>query len=83
MNKKIDLTGAAWFKSSYSTGSQNCVEVAFIKSSYSNCGDNCVEVASTGPAILLRDSKAPALGTLTLPALAFTTFIRSLGTPQN
>lgn len=40
-------------KSSYSTGHENCVEVApiltFHKSSYSGHGDNCVEVAQVAP----------------------------------
>lgn len=36
-----------WFKSSYSGGDNDCVEVAhlFRTSSYSTAADNCVEVA--------------------------------------
>ncbi|GAQ54439.1 DUF397 domain-containing protein [Streptomyces acidiscabies] len=30
MNKKIDLTDAAWVKSDLSNGGANCLEVAFI-----------------------------------------------------
>lgn len=41
-------------KSSYSSGGENCVEVApiltFHKSSYSSGGDNCVEIAQVSPA---------------------------------
>src|SRR6266568_5081153 len=47
----MDLTGATWRKSSYST-STNCVDVALVgvtwrKSSHS-AADNCVEVALAG-----------------------------------
>ena len=34
------------------------------KSSYSINSANCVELADSGPAILMRDSKYPALGHL-------------------
>ncbi|MEU6475389.1 DUF397 domain-containing protein [Streptomyces sp. NPDC047017] len=51
----------AWFKSSYSSGSQgDCVEVAlsWLKSSHSSAsGDDCVEVATCPAAIHIRDSK--------------------------
>ncbi|UIX34695.1 DUF397 domain-containing protein [Streptomyces sp. GQFP] len=30
MNKKVDLTNAAWVKSDLSNGGDNCLEVAFI-----------------------------------------------------
>ncbi|WP_431033885.1 DUF397 domain-containing protein [Streptomyces sp. P6-2-1] len=30
MNKKVDLTNAAWAKSELSNGSDNCLEVAFV-----------------------------------------------------
>ena len=67
----MDLTHAAWRKSSYSnTESGNCVEVAaWRKSSYSSPqGDDCVEVASSSAAgVAVRDSKDPSG-----PALAFT-----------
>ncbi|QOV36215.1 DUF397 domain-containing protein [Streptomyces ferrugineus] len=47
------------------------------KSSYSGAGDgnSCVEVANTDTHIAIRDSKAPAYGTLTLPAGAFAAFL--------
>ncbi|WP_083898106.1 DUF397 domain-containing protein [Nocardia vinacea] len=40
----IDLSGARWFKSSRSSGSQDCVEVAFLD----------------GNVVGVRDSKNPA-----------------------
>ncbi|GHJ34478.1 DUF397 domain-containing protein [Streptomyces sp. TS71-3] len=56
---RVDLLDAQWFKSSYSNGNGNCVEVAFIKSSYSNGNGECVEVARLGDAVAMRDSKQP------------------------
>ncbi|MEV0342880.1 DUF397 domain-containing protein [Nocardia sp. NPDC050713] len=44
----VDLSGAEWFKSSYSGGGQDCVEVAFV--------DDAVGVRDsknpTGPALV-------------------------------
>lgn len=40
----VDLSGAQWFKSSYSSGSQECVEVAHLR----------------GGQVGVRDSKNPA-----------------------
>ncbi|MFD5253609.1 DUF397 domain-containing protein [Streptomyces bobili] len=53
------------------------------KSSYSGSGDGnaCVEIAVHGPCISVRDSKAPARATVTFPASAFTTFVRTLKSP--
>ncbi|MER7051655.1 MULTISPECIES: DUF397 domain-containing protein [unclassified Streptomyces] len=31
MNKKVDLTNAAWVKSDLSDGGDNCLEVAFVE----------------------------------------------------
>ncbi|MFB7494220.1 DUF397 domain-containing protein [Streptomyces sp. NPDC056161] len=47
------------------------------KSSYSGGGDGnaCVEIATRPTHIAIRDSKDPAVGTLALPAEAFTAFI--------
>ena len=60
-----------WRKSSYSSGTGNCVEVAFAdwhKSSHSDGTGNCVEVASVGSVVGVRDSKQHGRG----PILEFT-----------
>lgn len=50
------------------------------KSSYSGSGDgnNCVEIANLFSQVAIRDSKAPAQGTLSFPAGPFTAFISNL-----
>ncbi|MFE1261815.1 DUF397 domain-containing protein [Streptomyces albogriseolus] len=50
------------------------------KSSYSGSGDGnaCVEVAPRSTRTAIRDSKAPARGTLTVPAPAFAAFVDAL-----
>ncbi|MGW0992688.1 DUF397 domain-containing protein [Streptomyces sp. NPDC002523] len=53
----------AWQKSSYSGGGE---------------GNACVEVANRRTHIAIRDSKAPARATLTVPTTAFTPFIEAL-----
>jgi uncharacterized protein DUF397 len=68
----VEVTGAVWRKSSYSSGNGGaCVEVSPLwrKSSYSSAnGGNCVEVARDMPAaVAVRDSKDPEG-----PKLAFT-----------
>jgi hypothetical protein len=67
----MELRGATWRKSSYSSnGGNTCVEVAAVwrKSSYSsNGGATCVEAAVLGPAVAVRDSIDPDG-----PRLAFT-----------
>ncbi|MEU0426676.1 DUF397 domain-containing protein [Streptomyces canus] len=52
-----------WRKSTYSDGGE---------------GDTCVEIAAAGPRIAVRDSKAPARATLSIPAPAFTALIDHL-----
>ncbi|SDM69497.1 protein of unknown function [Streptomyces sp. cf386] len=58
-----DASELAWFKSSYSGGTDgnSCVEVAldWFKSSYSSGtdGESCVEIATTPATIHVRDSK--------------------------
>jgi U3 small nucleolar ribonucleoprotein component len=60
-----DASELAWFKSSYSSGSEgdSCVEVAldWFKSSYSDGpdGNSCVEIAVAPRTIHVRDSKYP------------------------
>jgi hypothetical protein len=51
----VDLTGARWRKSSFSSGGGD---------------DNCVEIAFVGPAAAVRDSKNPGGPVLILPASA-------------
>ncbi|MGW1803727.1 DUF397 domain-containing protein [Streptomyces sp. NPDC002078] len=50
------------------------------KSSYSGPGDGneCVEIANTRTRVAIRDSKDPAVGTLTVPAGSFALFIGAL-----
>jgi hypothetical protein len=52
-----------WRKSSYSGGGE---------------GNNCVEIANRHTRIAIRDSKAPADGTLSFPTGAFTAFADAL-----
>jgi hypothetical protein len=66
----LDLSRAAWRKSTYSNNGGNCVEVAaaWRKSTYSGNGGNCIEVALSRPDVIaVRDSKDPDG-----PKLAFT-----------
>jgi hypothetical protein len=71
----------AWFKSSYSSGSEgdSCVEVAldWSKSSYSSSseGDSCVEIATTPGTIHVRDSKHTAGPQLALAPEAWADFV--------
>lgn len=44
----MDLSGARWFKSSYSGGNDNCVEIAYLD----------------GGMVGVRDSKNPGAGAL-------------------
>ncbi|MET7477474.1 DUF397 domain-containing protein [Streptomyces sp. NPDC005648] len=86
MESNPDVTRVQWRKSSYSGSSGGeCVEcaplgsAAWRKSSYSgSSGGDCVEVADLTPHIAVRDSKRPALGTLTLTPRAFTAFVESV-----
>ena len=50
------------------------------KSSYSGGGDgnNCVEIAPSDSRIVIRDSKAPAGATLSVPVGAFAAFLEGL-----
>ncbi|MYX25215.1 DUF397 domain-containing protein [Streptomyces sp. SID8381] len=52
-----------WRKSSYSSGGD---------------GDTCVEIASLPAHVAIRDSKAPARGTLSVPTASFAAFIGSV-----
>lgn len=54
---------AQWKKSSFSGGGE---------------GNDCVEIANLHTRVAIRDSKAPAQGTLSFPAAPFTAFISNL-----
>jgi hypothetical protein len=80
----VELSQAAWRKSSRSGGGDNanCVEVAFTdarwrKSSRSGSGtnDNCVEVAFVGAAVAVRDSKEPDGAKLAFSPQAWSAFL--------
>jgi hypothetical protein len=49
MTVSVDLTGAKWFKSSRSSGSKDCVEVAFLYGGQVGVRDS---KNSTGPALV-------------------------------
>lgn len=85
----IDLSTAAWRKSTYSNGDGgDCVEVAeafpgaaqWRKSTYSNgSGGDCVEVCDAHTGVVpVRDSKVPSGPVLTVPAPAWTSFVSAL-----
>lgn len=62
---------ASWRKSSYSSGTGNCVEVALPRwrtSSHSDGTGNCVEVAGADCLVAVRDTKQGGRG----PMLEFT-----------
>ncbi|CAM3631106.1 hypothetical protein GCM10009799_48870 [Nocardiopsis rhodophaea] len=70
-------------KSSYSTGQDNCVEVAqipptFRTSSYSTSQNNCVAVADLLTGAAIRDSKHPELGHLAIGTAEWVAFTRCI-----
>ncbi|MEU2395569.1 DUF397 domain-containing protein [Streptomyces sp. NPDC007369] len=75
------LSALTWTKSSYSTNDgPACVEVAWTKSSYSASDSNdCVEVAHLPGTILVRDSKVPDGGRLSLSPAAWAGFVAAAG----
>jgi hypothetical protein len=67
-----------WRKSSYSTSTGNCVEIArtaWRKSSYSTGTGNCVEIRIV-EGVAVRHSKHPSAGTITFPLDAWAAFVR-------
>ncbi|MEU9749473.1 DUF397 domain-containing protein [Streptomyces niveus] len=57
----------------------NTTQLTWFKSSYSGSdGDNCVEVAAQPHAVLVRDSKDPHVGRLTLTPTAWAAFTAHL-----
>jgi hypothetical protein len=71
-----DCVEVGWRKSTYSADTANCVEV-WRKSSRSLDNGTCVEVAAPGP-VLLRDSKDPDGGQLTVTRAAWAAFVAGL-----
>lgn len=55
-----------WRRSSYSANGGDCVEVGWRTSTYSANGGTCVEVKTAPAQILVRDSKSPRTGTLSV-----------------
>ncbi|MEU5214924.1 DUF397 domain-containing protein [Streptomyces sp. NPDC020807] len=74
-----DASELAWFKSSYSSGTdgESCIEVAWRKSSYSGGtdGDSCVEIATTPATVHVRDSKNIGGPQLALTPTAWAGFV--------
>jgi hypothetical protein len=58
----VDLAGARWRKSSYSTGN-------------GGGNDSCVEIAHVGPITAIRDSKNASGPALALPAASWRDFL--------
>ncbi|MBD0740351.1 DUF397 domain-containing protein [Streptomyces sp. CBMA29] len=79
----MNTSDLAWFKSSYSSGSQgDCVEVAasWHKSSYSGSeGDNCVEVSACPSTVHVRDSKDKEGPQLAFSPAQWADFLRFAG----
>ncbi|MGW0737303.1 DUF397 domain-containing protein [Streptomyces sp. NPDC002851] len=63
MDRKLELAGATWRKSSYS----------------GDTGGDCVEVAELNPCVAVRDSKNPGAGRLTVRTAAFAAFVAAAG----
>jgi nitrite reductase/ring-hydroxylating ferredoxin subunit len=59
-----DTVYTGWHKSSFSSNSGNCVEVAagWHKSSFSSASGNCVEVGGTAYFVAVRDTKQHGSG---------------------
>jgi len=71
------MSELVFFKSSYSSGSGNCVEAAFRKSSYSLCQTECVEVADLPTGTAIRDTQNRELGHLDIPRAEWAAFLRT------
>ncbi|GAA1667829.1 DUF397 domain-containing protein [Streptomyces yatensis] len=70
MNTALDLSGAEWVKSSYSSGDEGqCVEFA-------------PSIATTAGVVPVRDSKHPAGPALVFPVEAWDTFTTALRTGE-
>ncbi|MBE3001502.1 DUF397 domain-containing protein [Nocardiopsis sp. HNM0947] len=52
-------------------------------SSYSGAGKECVEVADNAGGALVRDSKQPEQGHITIPSHGWNTFLTALKAPRS
>lgn len=79
----MEFGDALWRKSSFSSETEACVEIAYPdwrKSSFSSEGEACVEIAYTAAAAVgIRDSKYPAGGRLTVSHAALRQLVISFG----
>ena len=75
----LELGGiVVWRTSSYSYDSGGCVEVGWRTSSYSYESGNCVEVTPAPDGVLVRDSKDRGGPALTVPTVAWRTFLTTV-----
>ncbi|GAB2489585.1 hypothetical protein HNR10_001666 [Nocardiopsis aegyptia] len=66
-------------KSSYSSNTGACIEVAgWRKSSHSTASGECIEVADVQSGALVRDSKQPELGHLSVVSGEWSMFLTSV-----
>ena len=66
----------AWRKSSYSVGSNGCVEIGWRKSSHSGSSGDCVDVGWLEPTeVAVRDSKHPVGPSLSFPTTSWNAFL--------
>jgi hypothetical protein len=70
----VNVADLEWRKSSFSTASGDCVEVAWRKASFSNAASACVEVSIQPPAVAVRDSKNASGPTLAFPTATWDAF---------
>jgi hypothetical protein len=78
--RATDLAGAVWRKSSRSSASSNCVEIAWRKSSRSGANSNCVEIGFGDALVAARDSKNPDGPVLAVGTVGWSAFLRNLAT---
>ena len=76
----MERTTLLWRKSSYSSNTGACVEVAqgWRKSSYSGDGPSCVEVADAHSHVHVRDTQNRPLGHLTFPGADWNALLAAL-----